>query len=62
MARKIESLLRVISDMQRFESAEWSTQNCPKYFPSDELTEDELDLVTAAVKEPAVPDFMRGEK
>lgn len=57
MSRKIESLLRVISDIHHFEIGEMPTQKLP-----DELAEDELDLVAAAAHEATISDFMRREK
>lgn len=61
MARKIESLLRVMSDMQCFESGDISAQKRILSYTPDELTEDELDLVAAATQEPNIPDFLRKE-
>lgn len=61
MARKIESLLRVISDMQCFEDGDMSTQRRTIHLAPFELSEDELDMVVAAVQEPTITEFLREE-
>lgn len=52
MSRKIEALLRVAADMKRFEEGKALQQKKIITFPSDELAEDELDLISAAGKMP----------
>lgn len=61
MARKIEKLLRVMSDMQRFEDGEMSTQRRTLQFAPNELSEEELDMVVAAAQEPSIPEFLKKE-
>ena len=48
MTKDIESLLRIISDLNRFEHGDCSIQKVPLSFIPGELTENELDLVAAA--------------
>ena len=61
MERKIESLLRVMSDMQRFENDDMSIHRRTLHSASNMLTEEELDMVIAATKEPNIPEFLRKE-
>lgn len=61
MARKIETLLRVMSDMQRFEDGDMSTQRRTLQFAPNELSEEELDMVVAAAQEPSIPEFLKKE-
>lgn len=61
MARKIETLLRVMSDMQRFEDGDMSTQQRTLQFAPNELSEEELDMVVAAAHEPSIPEFLKKE-
>lgn len=61
MARKIETLLRVMSDMQRFEDGDVSTQRRTLQFAPNELSEEELDMVVAAAQEPSIPEFLKKE-
>lgn len=61
MARKIETLLRTMSDMQRFEDGDMSTQRRTLQFAPNELSEEELDMVVAAAQEPSIPEFLKKE-
>lgn len=61
MARKIETLLRIMSDMQRFEDGDMSTQRRTLQFAPNELSEEELDMVVAAAQEPSIPEFLKKE-
>lgn len=59
MSRKIEALLRVIADMEKFEkNDQFSTQ----IDGSDELTLEELDLVAAAALDPMFFDKLASDK
>ena len=55
MARKIEQLLRVAADMHRF-SQDPQAASAPLRLHSDELCEEELDLIAAAVQAPVTGD------
>ena len=61
MARKIESLLRIVSDMQYFENTEVSTQKKNICRAPDELFEEDLDMLYAAVQEPQLPNSLDKE-
>lgn len=60
MSRKIEALLRTISDMQHFDNCDDNTRNGIVTSSCDEeLSESELDFVVAAA---AIPLFFDNEK
>ena len=62
MARKIESLLRVIADMQMFSEGENIEQKQNISYLSNELTVADLDMIAAASQEPVISDFLKNEK
>lgn len=61
MARKIESLLRIMSDMQCFENSDMSTQKQNLRYAPDVLSEKDLDFLYAATQETQIPNFLKKE-
>ena len=62
MARKIEALLRLMSDIQHFENDTALSGKQSVHYAADEISEQDLDLLYAAAKEPQTPDFLKEEK
>lgn len=56
MSRKIEALLRIVSEMQYLDESKDTILKRTTNFNSEELSESELDLVAAAAITPIFPD------
>ena len=62
MSRKIEKLLRIVSEMQILEKENNIEQNQVIQFMPDELTDSDLDMVAAASQAPNVSEFLKKDK
>lgn len=58
MARKIEKLLHIVSEMQMLEKEDAMEKQAIQFMPG-ELVDSDLDMVAAALQEPNVPEFLR---
>lgn len=61
MARKIEKLLHIVSEMQMLEKENAMEKQAIQFMP-DELADSDLDRVAAALQEPNMPDFFRKDR
>lgn len=59
MSKKIEQLLRIVSDMRSFEQGDTARQKQHLTLMPRELSDEELDLVAAASQNPKLPDFLK---
>lgn len=59
MARKIEMLLRMVSDMRSLDQDPALSQKPSLSHAPNELTDAELDMVAAAVQDPKPMDFKK---
>lgn len=59
MAKRIEQLLHIVSDMRSFEQGDAARQKQLIPFMPRELSDEELELVAAASQNPTLPDFLK---
>lgn len=61
MNSKLEAVLRVVGDLERFDAGAASSPNGEWSRAEDELTVSELDWVSAASRQPHLPDGLKKE-